>query len=154
MKEEGRKKAASELKRATALANGRRSPDPKTEEGKARASANSYKHGFYATHIFPTKKAYEQDAPFYNTLITGLYEHYAPKSWMEKFLVEKIVAHELCFVRLLEREQKYMSLGGIDTSVTERTARTATSISRRLEKLTQTLERLQEKRAGKQPTRS
>lgn len=148
MQEEGCKKAVSELKSAAARANGRRSKGPKTEEGKARASANSFKHGFYAARVFPTEESYKKDAPQYNALIAALYEHYAPKGSLEKLRVEQIAVHELCYARLLQVEQKYMSGGGIEASLIESTARTETSISRRIERFTESLEKLQEKRAA------
>jgi hypothetical protein len=148
MQEEKCKKAVSELKSATARANGGRSKGPKTEAGKARASANSFKHGFYAARIFPTKELYEKDAPHYNALIATLYERYDPKDSLEKLQVEKIAVLELRYARLLGLEQRYMSHGNVEARVIESTARTETSISRRIEKLTEFLEKLQEKRAA------
>ena len=148
MKDEKCKKAVSELKSATARANGSQSKGPTTGAGKARASANSFKHGIYATRAFPTKELYEKDAPDYNALLGALYEHYAPKGSLEKLLVEKIAVLELCYARLLGLEQNYMAHGNVETIVIERTARTATSINRRIEKLTEFLEKLQEKRVA------
>lgn len=148
MKDEKCKKAVSELKSATARANGSQSKGPTTGAGKARASANSFTHGIYSTRAFPTKEIYEKDAPHYNALLQALYEHYAPKGSLEKLLVEKIAVLELCYARLLGLEQNYMAHGNVETIVIERTARTATSISRRIERLTESLEKLQEKRVA------
>ena len=60
MNDKQQKKTASSEKHA-ANRNPNRSTGPRTAQGKQRASQNSYKHGFYATRLFPNKELIARD---------------------------------------------------------------------------------------------
>ena len=85
--------------------NAQKSTGPRTEEGKAKAAANSYKHGFFAKRLFNTEQ-WTKDKADYETVASGLYQHYKPEGFMENFWAEKIATEALRLARLIQHEQK------------------------------------------------
>jgi len=102
------KKEVSPQKLAANRLNAKRSTGPKTEAGKAKASQNSYKFGFFALRLFPNDKARAQDAGNYNSVWNGLCSHYVPVGFMEHFWVEKAATEALRIARVLGYGQQVL----------------------------------------------
>ncbi len=68
------------------IANGKRGSGPKTEAGKAKASANSLKHGLGAARtVLP-----DEDAEAFEALRGGMFEQFQPAFPLEVELVEEV----------------------------------------------------------------
>jgi hypothetical protein len=76
-------------------ANAKKSTGPKSAEGKARSSLNSWKHGLTAERILIVG----EDAREFETLCAELMEEWKPKSRTECALVERMAVQ---FWRLAE----------------------------------------------------
>jgi hypothetical protein len=133
--------------------NAQKSTGPRTEEGKAKAAANSYKHGFFAKRLFLNTEQWTKDKTDYETVASGLYQHYKPEGFMENFWAEKIVTEALRLARLIQHEQKIWDLRGAFESRSPNTIlRCLTSSNRQMFQAIQELERLQANRkAGATP---
>jgi hypothetical protein len=78
-------KMASLAKIAAAIANGRKSGGPKTEEGKRKSRMNALKHGLTAkTVLLP-----EEDPAEFRRLMLGWFESVRPQDQFEASLVER-----------------------------------------------------------------
>jgi len=111
MKEELKKKAVSPEKLAANRRNAQRSTGPRTNEGKQRASENSYKHGFFSDRLFPTQRLVEQDWPDYKRLLSIYWNHYEPVRGLEKTCVEMIAFDSLRLARVLGHETTVFDWG-------------------------------------------
>ena len=108
MKDKHQKKPVSPEKLAASRNNPKRSPGPTSEAGKRRSSQNAYKHGFYATRLFPTNELLARDGADYNSILAAYRSHYAPVGDLENYHVEKIAVHSLRLARLLGHEQQVL----------------------------------------------
>ena len=146
MNEKQQKKPASPEKHA-ANRNPNGSTGPRTPNGKQRASRNSYKHGFYATRLFPNKELIARDGEDYKRILAIYRSHYSPVGDVEKLFVETIAVHSLRLARLLSHEQKVLGISvPFEVRSMDKILRYESTVSRRLEKATVQLERLQEAR--------
>jgi hypothetical protein len=127
--------------------NAQKSTGPRTEEGKAKSAANSYQHGFYAKHLFPTA-AQAADKPDYSAVASGYFQHYQPVGYIENHLVERIAVTELRLARLLRFEQTMVSTWRLpyEPKSADRVLRNEIALKRELTALVKELERVQEKR--------
>ena len=107
----GQGRPVSAKKIAANRKNAQKSPGPRTESGKAKAAANSYKHGFFSKRLFLNTDQWAKDKADYETVANGVYEQYQPVGFMENFLVEKIATEALRLARLIEHEQKVFNWG-------------------------------------------
>lgn len=105
----GAKASVSADKVEAARKNRQKSTGPKTEAGKARSAANSYKHGFFAKNLFPTTELAAKDKANYLEVVNGVYAHYQPVGFMENFWVEKIATEIVRVARVLGYEQTGMA---------------------------------------------
>jgi hypothetical protein len=146
MNDKQQKKTASSEKHA-ANRNPNRSTGPRTAQGKQRASQNSYKHGFYATRLFPNKELIARDGEDYKRILAIYRSHYLPVGDVENLYVETIAVHSLRLARLLSHEQKVLGISApFEVRSMDKILRYESTVSRRLEKATDELGRLQEAR--------
>ena len=129
--------------------NAQKSTGPRTEAGKAKAAMNTYRHGFFAKHLFPTTQQAAEDKEDYLAVANGIHEHYQPVGYLENFWVEKIATEALRAARLIAHEQKVLSW---TTPFEERSVsnllRYQASINRDMARAIAELERLQAKRVS------
>ena len=69
--------------------NAQKSTGPKTEEGKARSSQNSVRHGILAQHMYLTDTPAESPENF-EIIMSGLYDAYNPQDGHETILIQRI----------------------------------------------------------------
>ena len=144
MKDEQQKKPVSPEKLAANRNNSKRSPGPQTPEGKQRSSQNAYKHGFYATRLFPTNELFARDGADFNSILAAYRSHYAPVGDLENYYVEQIAVHSLRLARLLGQEQKVLAVGApFEFRSMDRIVRYESNVSRLKERAIHELERLQ-----------
>lgn len=91
--------------------NAQKSTGPRTEAGKAKAAANSFKHGFFVKRLFLNTEQWAKDMPDYETVANGLYQHYQPVGYMENLWLEKAATEALRLARLIQHEQKVFAWG-------------------------------------------
>lgn len=135
-------------KLAANRANAKRSTGPKTLAGKAKASQNSYKHGFHSLHLFLPEQVAE-DGAAYEMFLKGLRDFYSPKGFMEQVVVEEIAALHLRRARLEKYENVFIEKNRIrvfENPVIANLGRSETTATRRIQQATERLEALQEKR--------
>ena len=76
----------SDKQRDANIANAKLSPGPKTAAGKAKASANSLKHGMWAARaVLP-----DEDAEAFEVLREGMFEQFQPAFPLEFELVQEV----------------------------------------------------------------
>jgi len=125
--------------------NAQHSTGPRTDEGKARSSQNSIKHGIFLTKLL-TSAPPEAIAEI-QELAVGLWEYYKPDGILEEILVQKIVAETARYGRILALEQLEQPESGYNlvrvVHCLDRTSRYSTSTSRSLYRAIEELERLQ-----------
>jgi len=131
--------------------NAQKSTGPRTKEGKAKSAANSYQHGFYAKHLFPTE-AQKADRPDYLAVAGGYVEHYQPVGYIENHLVERIAVTELRMARLLRFEQEMITTWRLPyaSKSADRVLRNEIVLKREVAALVKELERVQEKRKAEE----
>jgi len=123
--------------------NSKKSKGPTSKDGKARSSQNAYKHGFFARALFQNAEQ-RQDIQEYNRLHSSLWEEFKPASFREKLQIERIATDSLRLARLMRYEQQnYKNTIAANNG---QLVRYITAVDRQLEKKTQQMERLQEKR--------
>jgi|SRR5215813_3831133 len=83
--------------------NAQHSTGPKTDEGKARSSQNSIKHGIFVMKFLNGAKP--ETVVEIEELAAGLREHYKPQGIVEEILVQKIVVETARYGRVLALEQ-------------------------------------------------
>jgi hypothetical protein len=134
--------------------NAQKSTGPRTQEGKAKAATNSYVHGFFAKHLFPTAEQAAKDKSDYLAVADGVRNDYQPVGYWENFWVEKISTEALRLARLLGYEQTVMMSWSNPfwESSADRVLRFQTTANRRLTEAIEQLERLQEKRKAETPS--
>jgi hypothetical protein len=138
---------------AIAPAPGTKSSGPRTEIGKAIASKNALKHGIFSTNILV---APGESRPEYDTLLSGLREHFQPVGTLEDILVEKLAVSIWRCRRLIYTEAAEMRAGAIpwkfdlnsDPNVLDRLPRYEASIERSFDRTLTQLERIQRMRLG------
>lgn len=101
-------KPVSPQKVAANRSNAKRSTGPTTEAGKAKAAQNSYKHGFFASRLYPNDELRVQDGAHYDMILNGLVLHYEPVGFMECFWLEKIATEALRIARVLGYGQEVL----------------------------------------------
>jgi hypothetical protein len=128
--------------------NAQKSAGPRTEAGKAKASANSYKHGFFAKGLFDPANHAVKDRLDYLALAWQLHEHYQPEGFMEEFWVEKIAIEKLRLRRVMEHEQKLVmsSSSPFEARSLDRTLRNQTALNRQLVAAIKEIDQLQANR--------
>jgi len=128
--------------------NAQKSTGPRTEAGKAKSATNSYQHGFFAKHLFPTAEQAAKDKSDYWTVANGVYDHYQPVGFMENFWVEKIAMEAVRLARVVGYEQKVMMAWRCPfwSPAADKILRYQTTGNRRLTEAIEELERLQAKR--------
>ncbi len=144
---EARKAPVSPQKLAANRKNSQKSPGPRTEAGKTKAAANSYRHGFFARRLFPAEQA-AADKEDYLAMANGVYNHYQPVGFMENLWAEKIATEALRFARLIGYEHGKMMLWTFPffDSTSDRILRYQTKANRGMAEAIKELERLQAKR--------
>lgn len=146
MNDKQQKKTASSEKHA-ANRNPNGSTGPRTPKGKQRASQNSYKHGFYALRLFPNNELIARDGEDYKRILAWYRSHYSPVGDVEMLYVETIAVHSLRLARLLSHEQEVLGWRApFEARSVDKIMRYESNVSRRLEKASDQLRRLQEAR--------
>jgi len=144
MKDKQQDKPVSPEKLAANRKNAMRSTGPQTTKGKQRASQNAYKHGFYATRLFPTNELIARDGEDFNSILAAYRSHYAPVGDLENYYVEQIAVHSLRLARLLGFEQKVLAVGApFECRSMDKIVRYESNVSRLKERAINELERLQ-----------
>lgn len=139
------KKVISAEKLAANRKNAQRSTGPKTSAGKQRSSVNHYKHGFYASRLFPTQELIDRDWKEYKRIFDGYWRYYEPVGEMEMSCVEEIAVMGLRLARLLGYEQTVLGWRApFEAPSMDRIGRYEWRITRQREKIIAELERLQE----------
>jgi hypothetical protein len=128
--------------------NAQKSTGPRTEDGKAKSATNSYVHGFFSKHLFPTAEQAAKDKSDYLAVADGIRDDYQPVGYWENFWVEKISTEALRLARLLGYEQTVMMSWSNPfwEPSADRVLRFQTTANRRLAEAIEQLERLQAKR--------
>lgn len=128
--------------------NAQKSTGPRTEDGKAKSASNSYVHGFFAKHLFPTAEQAAKDKSDYLAVAEGVRNDYQPVGYWENFWVEKISTEALRLARLLGYEQTVMMSWSNPfwEHSADRVLRFQSTANRRLTEAIEQLERLQAKR--------
>jgi hypothetical protein len=128
--------------------NAQKSTGPKTETGKARSAANSYKHGFFAKRLFQTPEQAAADKADYLAIAEGVMAHYQPVGFMECLWAEKIATELLRLARVVGYEQKVMGNGSYPygAPAAGNILRYQTAGNRLLTQAIEQLDRLQAKR--------
>lgn len=127
--------------------NAQKSTGPRTESGKAKAAANSYKHGFFAKRLFLNKEQWAKDATDYETVANGFYQHYQPVGYMENLWLEKAATEALRLARLIQHEQKALDRGApFERRSPDSILRYQTAINRQFVQAIKELERHQANR--------
>ena len=134
--------------------NAQKSTGPRTDEGKAKAAANSYQHGFFAKRLFLNMEQWAKDKADYETVAKGVIKHYQPEGFMENFWVEKIATEALRFARVVQHEQKVFEwTAPFENRSPNSIVRYQATINRQMFQAIQELERLQANRkAGATPS--
>ena len=97
---------SSELKSETARINGAKSQGPVTEEGKARSSANSRKHGLTSAHLILPGESKED----FELLLADYRDQFQPQSAVEADLVEQMAISRWRLCRLFGIETRQIEL--------------------------------------------
>lgn len=127
--------------------NAQKSTGPRTESGKAKAAANSYKHGFFARRLFLNIEQWAKDKADYETVANGFYQYYQPVGFMENFWVEKAATEALRLARLIQHEQKVLDRGfPFELRSPDSLLRYQAVINRQLVQAIEQIERLQANR--------
>jgi len=146
-KDESLKRPVSQRKIEANRANSKHSTGPKTEAGKAKSAENSYKHGFFAVRLYPTKELREGDLDQYNAILGGLHSHYAPSGYLEHFWLEKMATELLRTARALGHGQKVLACSApFETRSIDRLLRYESTLGRNLAIAKKMLEELQTER--------
>ena len=134
--------------------NAQKSTGPRTDAGKAKSAANSYRHGFFAKRLFLNIEQWAKDKADYETVAKGLIKHYQPQGFMENFWVEKIATEALRFARVVQHEQKVFEwTAPFENRSPNSIVRYQAAINRQMFQAIQELERLQANRkAGATPS--
>jgi len=139
------KKSVSVKKVKANRKNAQKSTGPRTEVGKAKAAANSYRHGFFAKNLFLTPEQVAKDQADYLAVVNGLQGHFQPVGYLENFWVEKIATEALRSTRLISHEQTVLGWSNpFESRSASNLLRYQTSVNRELARAIQELERFQE----------
>lgn len=125
-------------------ANAEHSTGPRTEEGKANSSRNSFKHGLYAKDRYMT----EEDHEYYDQMKAIFTHEYRPAPGSEALLVKQMVEHVVRLKRLQTMESNIW-LTGEDVSISHLNAlhRFINSADRGFHRSLKALRQMQKERA-------
>ena len=90
-------------------ANSELSTGPKTEEGKAASSRNSFKHGFTSASIW----VYEGEEDNFERLRKGLLEEIKPQGELERFQFDIVLHSSWIVERIMSEESALLSKGAL-----------------------------------------
>jgi hypothetical protein len=105
MKNDNKRSPVSSRKLEANRRNAQKSTGPRTVAGKAKSSANSYKHGFFSSRLFRDAAQRAKEEPEYLAILDGFRQHYEPVGFFENFWVERAAAEAFRYARNLEHEQ-------------------------------------------------
>jgi hypothetical protein len=105
MKNDDKRSTVSSRRLEANRRNAQKSTGPRTDAGKAKSSANSYKHGFFSSRLFRDAAQRAKEEPEYLAILDGFHEHYKPVGFFENFWVERAAAEAFRYARNLEHEQ-------------------------------------------------
>jgi hypothetical protein len=124
---------------------------PRTAKGKVIASRNALKHGIFSNAIQLTSESHEQ----YDSLLTGLWEHFKPMGMLEEVLVEKLAILTWRYRRLISTEtEELQEIGNpfeesnSGSAILDRFPRYEATIERSFDRTLTQLERIQRMRRG------
>ena len=129
------------------------SKGPRTAKGKAVASRNALKHGIFSSVLLLTSDSRES----YDSLLSGLWEHFKPEGMIEEVLVEKLAVMIWRYRRLIATEKAEIKQGAnllegewsiSDSTILNRFPRYEASIERGFDRTLTQLERIQRMRLG------
>jgi hypothetical protein len=141
------KATISDRKLAANRRNARLSTGPKTAEGKAKSSRNSYKLGIFTRQFFPPTEQGRRDWETRKELVTAFYAEYRPQGPTEELLVDKVVCEAIRYARILGFESQEINRPrAFWNSPIDKVLRSQTAIHRQLIKAIAQLEDLQAKR--------
>lgn len=127
--------------------NAKCSTGPKTPEGKATSSRNSYKHGIFSASLVRQGELENHDSSVFETIVDAIAGYYQPDGFMEQLLVEKITTETMRFRRLLWFEQVELGRNHpFFNDAVDRVLRYQATINRQLFQAMEQLERLQARR--------
>jgi hypothetical protein len=127
--------------------NGKRSPGPKTSQGKEISKRNSYKTGIFARQLFSHEEEGQKEWERYKDIVARIYLHYQPEGVMEELLVDKVVTEAVRFARLLRYEGRQLAFpNAFWNQGVDRVLRYQAAINRQLSKAIEQLEDLQAQR--------
>jgi hypothetical protein len=127
--------------------------DPRTAKGKTIANRNALKHGIFSNVILLTSDSRKR----YNSLLSGLWEHFKPIGTIEEVLVEKLAVMIWRYRRLMATETAEIKQGAnllegewsiSDSTILNRFPRYEASIERGFDRTLTQLERIQRMRLG------
>jgi hypothetical protein len=91
----------SEAQRAANQRNAKKSTGPRTEDGKARSSANALRHGVYSTrHDSISASILEEDPDEVLSLLQDVYDELKPRTALEAVAVDTVATRVLNRVRV------------------------------------------------------
>jgi len=105
MKNDDKRSPVSSRKLEANRRNAQKSTGPHTDAGKAKSSANAYKHGFFSSRLFRDEAQRAKEEPEYLAILDGFRQHYEPVGFFENFWVERAAAEAFRYARNLEHEQ-------------------------------------------------
>jgi hypothetical protein len=105
MKNDDKRSPVSSRRLEANRRNAQKSTGPRTDAGKAKSSANSYKHGFFSSRLFRDAAQRAKEEPEYLAILDGFRDHYKPVGFFENFWVERAAAEAFRYARNLEHEQ-------------------------------------------------
>jgi len=141
------KRPISPQKFAANQRNAKRSTGPTSEAGKAKAGANSYKHGFFSNRVIVTQEQTDKEKGPYEALLEGIQSHYEPVGYMENYWVERLAVESLRLARLLEHEQRVLAWNDpFEERSSINLVRYQASVNRQLAEAIEILEGFQNKR--------
>jgi hypothetical protein len=126
---------------------------PRTAKGKADASRNALKHGIFSSVLLLISDSRKR----YDSLLSGLREHFKPETTIEEVLVEKLAVLIWRYRRLISTEKAEIKEGASplqgetsisDSSILNRFPRYEASIERGFDRTLTQLERIQRMRRG------
>ena len=146
-------KATSSRKVEANRRNAQLSTGPKTDEGKARSSQNSIKHGIFVTKFL--ERATPETVAEIEELAAGLRDYYKPQGIVEEILVQKIVVETARYGRVLGLEQPEPgATRPYLLHCLDKTMRYTTSTSRALSQAIKELEAIQAARKAREGSAS
>jgi hypothetical protein len=88
--------------------NAQKSTGPRTAEGKAKSSRNSYTHGLYSSRLYRDENQRAKEEPEFLEILNGFREHYQPVGFVENFWLERVAVEAFRYARNLSHEQNVL----------------------------------------------